>query len=85
MAANSMFLHCAKDPFIIDDAEDFAVIYKPPNMHCARQGGEGPALLDWCGGIYPPALNLAGRQKGEGGLMHRLDFQTQGLVLFSFS
>jgi 23S rRNA pseudouridine1911/1915/1917 synthase len=78
-----MFLDCAKEPFVLEDAEDFAVVYKPPNMHCARQGRGGPALLDWYGGIYPPVLKLAGRQKGEGGLMHRLDFQTQGLVLFA--
>jgi 23S rRNA pseudouridine1911/1915/1917 synthase len=71
-------------PFVFDEADDFAIVYKPPNIHCARQAGdESLALLDWYGEIFPPALNLPGRNKGEGGLMHRLDFLTQGLVLFA--
>jgi 23S rRNA pseudouridine1911/1915/1917 synthase len=83
MMNDSIFLHCAKEPFVLDDTEDFAVVYKPPNMHCARQGKAGPALLDWYAGIYPPVLSFQGRQRDEGGLMHRLDFQTQGMVLFA--
>ena len=84
-----MFLQPNSVPFILDETDDFAIVYKPPNMHCAnmryaRQAGdESLSLLDWYGGIFPPVLNLPGRNNGEGGLMHRLDFLTQGLVLFA--
>ncbi|MCL2127503.1 MAG: pseudouridine synthase [Treponema sp.] len=73
--------HC---PYVVDETEDYAVVYKPPRIHCARlrQGG-GNTLLDWYAEIYPPVTGLAGRKEGEGGLLHRLDFETQGLVLFA--
>ena len=71
-------------PYILDETEDFAVVFKPPQMHNAplRQG-EGNTLLDWYAAIFPPVMDLTGKKKGEGGLLHRLDFETQGLVLIA--
>ena len=73
-----------ESPYILDETCDFAVVWKPPRMHCAplRQG-EGGTLLEWYAGIFPPVLALEGRKKGEGGLLHRLDFETRGLALFA--
>ena len=72
----SIPVHC------IAETEDFAVIWKPPRMHCApvRQSS-GSTLLEWYASHNPAMMELSGRKKGEGGLLHRLDFETQGLVL----
>jgi 23S rRNA pseudouridine1911/1915/1917 synthase len=81
-------------PYICHETEDFAVVFKPPRMHTApivqdaplRQdgkGNKGETLLDWYAKIFPPIMELSGKKEGEGGLLHRLDFETQGLVLFA--
>jgi len=71
-------------PYILDETEDFAVIFKPPRMHCAPLiAGGGGTLLDWYAGLFPHVMELCGRKKTEGGLLHRLDFETNGLVLFA--
>jgi len=70
-------------PVICHETEDFAVVFKPPRMHCAplkQDGNENETLLDWYAKIFPPVMGLSGK---EGGLLHRLDFETQGLVLFA--
>lgn len=38
-------------------------------------------LLDWVAQRYPEVLHVAGRQPHEGGLLHRLDSATAGLVV----
>jgi 23S rRNA pseudouridine1911/1915/1917 synthase len=74
-------------PTVIDETEDFAVIFKPPKMHTAYgrrapvRAGNSETLLDWYANLFPPVRDLSGRKEGEGGLLHRLDFETQGLVL----
>jgi len=73
--------NCA--PRIVGETEDFAVVFKPPRMHSAPLRSEGGTLLDWYAAAFPPAADLRGRKIGEGGLLHRLDFETSGLVLFA--
>jgi len=71
-------------PYVLDETEDFAVVFKPPRMHCApARSGNGDTLLDWYAAVFPPVAGLRGRKTGEGGLLHRLDFETNGLVLFA--
>jgi len=75
-------------PVIRHETEDFAIVFKPPRMHTAPIGqdgkeGGGETLLDWYAKIFPPIMELSGRKENEGGLLHRLDFETQGLVLFA--
>ena len=71
-------------PYILDETEDFAVVYKPPCMHSAPSTqSSGDTLFDWYAALFPPLMGLSGKKPGEGGLMHRLDFHTQGLVLFA--
>jgi 23S rRNA pseudouridine1911/1915/1917 synthase len=75
---------CSLSPVICHETGDFAVVYKPPRMHCAPLGnGRKDTLLDWYAEFFPQVMDLSGRKKGEGGLLHRLDFETQGLVLFA--
>jgi 23S rRNA pseudouridine1911/1915/1917 synthase len=72
-----------ESPRIIEETEDFAVVYKPPRFHCAPlRAGEGGTLLEWYARLFPPAAVLRGKRPLEGGILHRLDYETQGLVLF---
>jgi len=62
-------------PYILDETEDFAVVFKPPGMHCAPLSQkDGGTLLEWFA-LQCPAYDVE--------LMHRLDFETHGLVLFA--
>jgi 23S rRNA pseudouridine1911/1915/1917 synthase len=71
-------------PYTVDETEDYAVVWKPPRMHCAPlRERQGDTLLEWYAAQFPPVLELAGRKKEEGGLVHRLDFETQGLALLA--
>ena len=71
-------------PYILDETDDFAVVFKPPRLHCAPLAdGDGDTLLEWYAKVFPSVMELSGWKEGEGGLLHRLDFETQGLVLFA--
>jgi 23S rRNA pseudouridine1911/1915/1917 synthase len=65
-------------PSIIEETSDFAVVFKPPRMHSAPLAKkEGGTLLDWFTArerVLSPC---------QANLMHRLDFDTHGLVLFA--
>jgi len=68
-------------PFVLNETEDFAVVYKPPRMHSVPlKDSGGDTLLEWYAAVFPPVMELSNR---EGGMLHRLDFETQGLVLFA--
>jgi 23S rRNA-/tRNA-specific pseudouridylate synthase len=69
-------------PWVAAETKDFLVVYKPPLMHSAPLRG-GASLLDWCAGLYPEVLSSRGRLEREGGLLHRLDYGTWGLVLLA--
>jgi 23S rRNA pseudouridine1911/1915/1917 synthase len=69
-------------PGIVAETDDYAVLYKPPFIHSAPlYKGEKGTLLAWYEEISPPRMPLAGRKNVEGGLIHRLDYETSGLVL----
>ena len=38
-------------------------------------------LLDWCAARFPGVLEPRGENRWEGGMVHRLDYETQGLTL----
>ncbi|GHV76883.1 RNA pseudouridine synthase [Spirochaetia bacterium] len=70
-------------PWVVAETASFLVVHKPPLIHSAplRDGDE--SLLDWCGDRYPEVRIPRGRQRREGGLLHRLDYGTWGLVLIA--
>ncbi|HCC38312.1 MAG TPA: RNA pseudouridine synthase [Treponema sp.] len=71
-------------PYIAEETEDFAVVFKPHRMHCAPLAKpDGNTLLEWYGNLSPGVFSISGKKRGEGGLLHRLDFETEGLVLFA--
>jgi len=71
-------------PQILVSEKDFLVAYKPPRMHSAPLShSSSDNLLSWCTGKVPEIADLPGRRAGEGGLLHRLDFETHGLLLLA--
>ncbi|MDR1024501.1 MAG: RNA pseudouridine synthase [Treponema sp.] len=69
-------------PRLIDETDAYAVLYKPPLMFSAPLSDD-PAgtLLGWFSRRCPAVLDAGGPRSREGGLLHRLDFETEGLVL----
>lgn len=77
-------------PRAIAETDSYLVAYKPAGMHSApatARGGEGatPSLFEWAVERRPELAAVKGRAKGEGGLVHRLDRDTRGLVLLAKS
>ncbi|MDR2110844.1 MAG: RNA pseudouridine synthase [Spirochaetaceae bacterium] len=76
-------------PRVVDENAGYVVLYKPPGLHTAPPGRVRPGrvpeatLLDWCAARFPEVLAVAGKKPAEGGLLHRLDFRTQGLLLLA--
>jgi 23S rRNA pseudouridine1911/1915/1917 synthase len=74
-------------PWVVADTAAYAVVFKPPRVHTvplkgeAKEAGVEPSLLDWCGRLFPQALTVRGKHPWEGGIVHRLDYETRGLVL----
>ena len=73
-------------PQIIAVEKDYLIVYKPPRMHSAPMAKSiDNTLLKWTIEKFPEIAVLPGRKAGEGGLLHRLDYETQGLVLIARS
>jgi 23S rRNA pseudouridine1911/1915/1917 synthase len=70
-------------PQVLAEEKDFLIVYKPPGMHSVSQAFSTESLLNWCVGSFPEVGELSGRNKGEGGLLHRLDYETHGLMLLA--
>jgi len=74
-------------PYIIDETENFAVVFKPPRMHCtsadsskekfrkpeSNEDKNGDTLIEWFKKNSASVYDI----------MHRLDYETHGLVLFA--
>ena len=66
-------------PYIVEETGDFAVVFKPPKMHtvsAARTIDESNASITlslWCREKMPSMFDI----------MHRLDYETHGLVLLA--
>jgi 23S rRNA pseudouridine1911/1915/1917 synthase len=73
-------------PAVIAETEDYAVAYKPPRMHSAplvKASADAGTLFEWYAKIFPAVMNVAGKKALDGGLLHRLDFETHGLLLLA--
>ncbi|MDR2768056.1 MAG: RNA pseudouridine synthase [Treponema sp.] len=77
----------AAEPALLRESERYLLLYKPPRFHTAPlhavQSGESGTLLEWAAKRYPDILAVTGHRAGEGGLLSRLDYETQGLVLIA--
>jgi 23S rRNA pseudouridine1911/1915/1917 synthase len=76
------------EPRIIYEDSRLVAVLKPPRFHCAPGLGGG-GLCAWVFERFPESRRIgsaqgrAGRPAEEGGLLHRLDFETSGIVLFA--
>ncbi len=66
-------------------AEPFVVLEKPAGLPSAPLVQGEPSALTECGRLFPQALNVRGKKTVEGGLLHRIDTATSGLLLISTS
>ena len=82
-AAHFIPLSTMRVPQVLIAEKDYLIVYKPPRMHSAPQprSAETDTLFGWCAMEFPEVAALPGRRAGEGGLLHRLDYETQGLLL----
>ena len=72
----------AMEPHIVTETATYLVLYKPPRMHTVPlHPGKENTLLDWVALHFPEVRKIWGHKEIEGGLLHRLDYETQGLVL----
>jgi 23S rRNA pseudouridine1911/1915/1917 synthase len=69
------------EPYAVYSCGGYAILYKPPCMHCAPLKPDEPGTLAaWCADRFPGFLSVRGKKAVEGGLLHRLDYETCGLV-----
>jgi 23S rRNA pseudouridine1911/1915/1917 synthase len=64
------------NPYVLEETANYAVVYKPPKMHSTDKGTGTPdfsTLLKWYAEKFPPVYDI----------MHRLDYETHGIVLFA--
>ena len=87
------------EPQVLVAEKDFLIAFKPPRMHSAPLADSSDnTILEWCSREYPEVLDLndkkdlsdndaqteiPGRSIEEGGLLHRLDYETHGLLLIA--
>ena len=81
------------EPHVVYEDEWLVAVRKPARMHSAPGLGAGD-LCAWVFERFPDAKDLgpgsqglgarqSAAKSGEGGLLHRLDYETSGLVLFA--
>jgi 23S rRNA pseudouridine1911/1915/1917 synthase len=73
------------EPEVVYEDEWLLIVHKPARMHTAPGLGSDD-LCAWIFERYPDARlgsAKAGEPHSEGGLLHRLDYETSGLVLFA--
>jgi 23S rRNA pseudouridine1911/1915/1917 synthase len=74
------------EPRVVYEDAWLVAVRKPARMHSAPGLGAGD-LCAWVFERYPEVRELGarpgGEKRGEGGLLHRLDYETSGLVLFA--
>ena len=66
-------------PYILEETDDFAVVFKPPRMHSEARAPlkqETDTLMHWYAEFFP-------RVTEQGGLVQRLDYETRGLLLIA--
>lgn len=67
---------------IVEDTADYLVVYKPRGIHSAPLSkSDGDSALSRIVTSYPEVGNVQGKNPVEGGLIHRIDKETEGLLL----
>lgn len=66
-------------------AEPFVVLSKPAGLASAPLVAGGESALTECARLFPAVLKVRGKKTVEGGLLHRIDTATSGLLLVATS
>lgn len=75
-----------REPVLAWETPEGLAVVKPAGMHSTPgPDPDGTSLAEWVFKRYPQAAAVQGRARGEGGLIHRLDRDTEGLVLFALT
>lgn len=73
-------------PRIVFKDKDLLVVYKPAGFHTVEKNLEAePTISMWLKKDFPEVFEIKGRQKFDGGIVHRLDKATSGLILVARS
>ena len=64
-------------------AEPFVVIKKPKNLPSAPLADGDPSAYSQCENLFPELKNVSGKKTVEHGLVHRIDTETDGLLLIA--
>lgn len=73
-----------REPKIVHEDASIIAVSKPEGMHTAPLShGEEGTLVAWMISRYPDISRVSGLKPEEPGLLHRLDKETSGLVLFA--
>lgn len=71
-------------PGILAETDDWAIVFKPHGMPSAPLAeGEAGTLLGWFLSERPESNGVIGKKPVERGLLHRLDTDTEGIVLIA--
>lgn len=74
------------EPTILFEDDYILVVVKPCKMHTTKNTvDDNNTLTDFICSLYPEVANVHGFSHHEAGCLHRLDFDTSGLVLFAKS
>ncbi len=69
--------------FIAAEKQDFLVIAKGSGLPSAPLEGGSFSVFEAVASEYPDVLSVSGKTAGEGGLIHRIDTETCGLLLIA--
>jgi len=75
-------------PMVLVADSSIVAVVKPPRLHSAPIASQTsadrvPTLCDWVFERFPDVAHAGIGQGREGGLLHRLDYETSGIVLFA--
>lgn len=73
----------AEETKVLYECEDFLALYKEKGLPTVplKNNPEGDSLLSRISRIYPEVMNISSSHPWEGGIIHRLDTPTSGIVI----
>ncbi|MCR4939383.1 MAG: hypothetical protein K5930_04650 [Treponemataceae bacterium] len=70
---------------VVCEETDYLVVAKGAGIPCAPLKNGAYSLFESLSSSFPDLLSVHGKKEGEGGLIHRIDTETCGLVLIARS
>ena len=71
---------------VLHSTADFVVAIKKAGTHSAPlKAGDTDSALSFIAQDFPQVLTVRGKKEVEGGLIHRIDYDTAGLLLFALN